>query len=69
MPNLSTRTSIVPADNTADASENHLNREEIVTAKRFVALADDDRIVFDQELSYIEEETGRHRRKGAAHED
>jgi FdhD protein len=33
--------------------------------KRFVALAGEDRLVFDQDLSYVEEESARHRRKGA----
>jgi len=33
--------------------------------KRFVALAGEDRIVFDQDLTYVEEESARHRRKGA----
>ncbi len=33
--------------------------------KRFVALAGEDRIVFDQDLAYVEEERARHRRKGA----
>jgi FdhD protein len=37
--------------------------------KRFVALAGEDRIVFDQDLSYIEEESSKHRRKAAVHED
>ena len=37
--------------------------------KRFVALAGEDRIVFDQDLSYVEEESGKHRRKAAVHED
>src|SRR4029079_8002528 len=37
--------------------------------KRFVALAGEDRIVFDQDLSYVEEESARHRRKGAAGEE
>jgi FdhD protein len=37
--------------------------------KRFVALAGEDRIVFDQDLSYVEEESGKHRRKAAAHDD
>jgi FdhD protein len=32
--------------------------------KRFVALAGEDRIVFDQDLSYVEEESAKHRRKG-----
>ncbi len=33
--------------------------------KRFVALSGEDRIVFDQDLSYVEEESAKHRRKGA----
>lgn len=33
--------------------------------KRFVALAGEERIVFDQDLAYVEEESARHRRKGA----
>jgi FdhD protein len=33
--------------------------------KRFVALAGEDRIVFDQDLAYVEEESARHRRKSA----
>jgi FdhD protein len=37
--------------------------------KRFVALSGEDRIVFDQDLRYIEEESARHRRKAAAHDD
>jgi len=37
--------------------------------KRFVALSGEDRIVFDQDLSYVEDEGGKHRRKGAAHDD
>jgi FdhD protein len=37
--------------------------------KRFVALSGEDRIVFDQDLSYVEDESGKHRRKGAAHDD
>ncbi len=36
--------------------------------KRFVALAGEERIVFDQDLSYVEEESVRHRRKSAADE-
>jgi FdhD protein len=35
--------------------------------KRFVALAGEDRIVFDQDLSYVEEESAKHRRKAAVH--
>ena len=37
--------------------------------KRFVALAGEDRIVFDQDLAYVEEESAKHRRKAAAHDD
>ncbi len=37
--------------------------------KRFVALAGLDRIVFDQDLAYVEEESARHRRKAAVHEE
>src|SRR4051794_19469985 len=37
--------------------------------KRFVALAGEDRIVFDQALAYVEEESGKHRRKAAVHDD
>jgi FdhD protein len=33
--------------------------------KRFVALSGEERIVFDQDLSYVEEESVKHRRKGA----
>ena len=37
--------------------------------KRFVALAGEDRIVFDQDLSFVEEESAKHRRKAAMHDD
>ncbi|HVX98824.1 MAG TPA: formate dehydrogenase accessory sulfurtransferase FdhD [Pseudorhodoplanes sp.] len=37
--------------------------------KRFVALAGLDRIIFDQDLRYVEEESARHRRKAAMHDD
>src|ERR1700688_562676 len=37
--------------------------------KRFVALAGMDRIVFDQDLAYVEEESAKHRRKAAVHEE
>ncbi|WP_239507177.1 formate dehydrogenase accessory sulfurtransferase FdhD, partial [Stenotrophomonas maltophilia] len=37
--------------------------------KRFVALAGQDRIVFDQDLGYVEEESARHRRKGSDGDD
>jgi FdhD protein len=37
--------------------------------KRFVALSGEDRIVFDQDLSYVEEESAKQRRKAAVHDD
>jgi FdhD protein len=37
--------------------------------KRFVALAGEDRIVFDQDLSFVEEESVKHRRKAAVHDE
>jgi FdhD protein len=37
--------------------------------KRFVALAGEDRIVFDQDLSFVEDESAKHRRKAAVHDD
>ena len=37
--------------------------------KRFVALAGEDRIVFDQDLTAVEEESAKHRRKAAMHDD
>ena len=37
--------------------------------KRFVALAGEDRIVFDQDLDFVEEESAKHRRKAAMHDD
>jgi FdhD protein len=37
--------------------------------KRFVALAGEERIVFDQDLRFVEEESARHRRKAAVHDE
>jgi len=37
--------------------------------KRFVALAGAERIVFDQDLTHVEEESAKHRRKAAMHDD
>jgi FdhD protein len=37
--------------------------------KRFIALAGTDRIVFDQDLAYVEEESAKHRRKAAVHDE
>jgi FdhD protein len=36
--------------------------------KRFIALAGEDRIVFDQDLAYVAEESAKHRRKAAVDE-
>jgi FdhD protein len=37
--------------------------------KRFVALSGEERIVFDQDLRFVEEESMKHRRKAAVHDD
>ncbi|WP_458760155.1 formate dehydrogenase accessory sulfurtransferase FdhD [Afipia sp. TerB] len=37
--------------------------------KRFVALSGHERIVFDQDISYVEEESTKHRRKGSDRDD
>src|SRR4051794_5549978 len=37
--------------------------------KRFVALAGQSRIVFDQDLAFVEEESAKYRRKAAVHDD
>jgi FdhD protein len=37
--------------------------------KRFVALAGESRIVFDQDLAFVQEESSKHRRKAAVHEE
>src|SRR5476649_1477033 len=37
--------------------------------KRFIALSGEDRIVFDQDLRYVEEESMKHRRKAAVHDE
>jgi FdhD protein len=37
--------------------------------KRFLALAGEDRIVFDQDLDAVEDEGSKHRRKAAVHDD
>jgi len=37
--------------------------------KRFIALSGQERIVFDQDLDYVEEESARHKRKGEARDD
>ena len=37
--------------------------------KRFVALAGAERILFDQDLAYVEDESAKHQRKAAVHDD
>ena len=37
--------------------------------KRFIALSGEDRIVYDQNLAFVEEESARHKRKGAERDD
>ena len=37
--------------------------------KRFIALSGQERIVFDQDLAYVEEESAKHRRKGEGGDD
>jgi FdhD protein len=37
--------------------------------KRFVALAGENRIVFDQDLAFVEDESAKHRRKAAVHDE
>jgi FdhD protein len=37
--------------------------------KRFMALAGEERIVYDQNLDYVEEESAKHKRKGEAGDD
>ena len=51
------------------ARKAHLTLIGRARGKRFVALAGEDRIVFDQDLAYVEEESAKHRRKAAMHDD
>ena len=37
--------------------------------KRFIALSGEQRIVYDQDLAYVEEESAKHKRKGEARDD
>jgi FdhD protein len=37
--------------------------------KRFIALAGEERIVYDQNLAYVEEESTKHKRKGEGGDD
>jgi FdhD protein len=51
------------------AHKAHLTLVGRARGKRFVALAGEDRIVFDQNLAFVEEESAKHRRKAAVHDD
>ena len=51
------------------ARKSHLTLIGRARGKRFIALAGEDRIVFDQDLTYVEEESAKHRRKAAMHDD
>jgi FdhD protein len=51
------------------ARKAHLTLIGRARGKRFVALSGEDRIVFDQDLRFVEEEGAKHRRKAAVHED
>jgi FdhD protein len=51
------------------ARKAHLTLIGRARGKRFVALSGEDRIVFDQDLRYVEEESARHRRKAAVHDE
>jgi FdhD protein len=51
------------------ARKAHLTLVGRARGKRFVALAGEDRIVFDQNLAYVEEESARYRRKAAVGDD
>jgi FdhD protein len=51
------------------ARKAHLTLVGRARGKRFVALAGEDRIVFDQNLAFVEEESAKHRRKAAVHDD
>jgi FdhD protein len=51
------------------ARKAHLTLIGRARGKRFVALSGEDRIVFDQDLRYVEEESAKHRRKAAMHDE
>jgi FdhD protein len=51
------------------ARKAHLTLVGRARGKRFIALAGEDRIVFDQDLRYVEEESAKHRRKAAMHDE
>jgi FdhD protein len=37
--------------------------------KRFIALSGQERIIYDQNLAFVEEESARHKRKGSDRDD
>src|SRR5262249_27926915 len=51
------------------ARKAHLTLIGRARGKRFVAWAGEDRIAFDQDPAYVEEESAKHRRKAAVHDD
>src|ERR1700680_4191263 len=51
------------------ARKAHLTLIGRARGKRFVALAGEDRIVFDQDLAYVADEGAKHRRKAAVHDE
>ena len=51
------------------ARKAHLTLIGRARGKRFVALAGEDRIVFDQDLAYVEDESMKHRRKAAIYDE
>src|SRR3984957_7877036 len=51
------------------ARKAHLTLIGRARGKRFVALAGEDRIVFDQDLAYVADESAKHRRKAAVHDE
>jgi FdhD protein len=51
------------------ARKAHLTLIGRARGKRFVALSGADRIVFDQDLAYVEDESAKNRRKAAVHDD
>jgi len=51
------------------ARKAHLTLIGRARGKRFVALAGEDRLVFDQDLAYVEDESIKHRRKASSNDD
>src|ERR1700692_484259 len=59
----------LPAWGVELARKAHLTLIGRARGKRFIALAGEERIVFDQDLAFVEEESSKHRRKAAVHDD